>query len=364
MRIGIGIGQAAIGRLDSLDKLVADTKRADAEGFATAWFVNIFGMDAMTVAALCGAVTTRIELGTSVVPVYSRNPLFMAQQALTTQTATTGRFALGLGLAHQAIVEGMLGLTRDRPLAYMQEYLGALQPLIDGGAAEFAGDRFRVKGAIAFENRTACPIMLAALGPRMLRLAGRETAGTIIWAAGLKALRDYVVPRISDAASDLDRPAPRIVAGLAIAIVSDVSEARAIAIPRPLPAVMSVSAKMRLRRSPWSASGASTRSASLATSTDSLVRLDSSTRSATASTSRKSATTRSPGSSSTTSPGTTSTAGTSTLVPPRIIVAVGVASDRNAPMARFAQLAGAFDNCHRDDHDQDGERSSSSPMTA
>jgi F420-dependent oxidoreductase-like protein len=191
--------------------------------------VNIFGMDAMTVAALCGSVTTRIELGTSVVPVYSRHPLFMAQQALTTQAATNGRLVLGLGLAHQAIVEGMLGLTRDRPLAYMQEYLGVIQPLIASGTVEFAGDLFRVKGAIAFENRTPCPIMLAALGPRMLRLAGRETDGTIVWAAGLKALRDYVVPRITGAASDVDRPAPRIVAGLAIAVVSNVSEARAAA---------------------------------------------------------------------------------------------------------------------------------------
>jgi F420-dependent oxidoreductase-like protein len=153
----------------------------------------------------------------------------MAQQALTTQAATNGRFVLGLGLSHPAVVEGMLGLTRDRPLAYMQEYLGVLQPLIASGAVEFAGERFRVNGAIAFENRTACPIMLAALGPRMLELAGRETAGTIVWAAGLKALRDYVVPRINEAASNLGRPGPRIVAGLAIAVVSDVSEARAAA---------------------------------------------------------------------------------------------------------------------------------------
>jgi F420-dependent oxidoreductase-like protein len=229
MRIGIGIGQTAIGRPDSLDKLVADTKQADAEGFATAWFVNIFGLDAMTVAALCGPVTTRIELGTSVVPVYSRHPLFMAQQALTTQAATNGRFVLGLGLAHQAIVEGMLGLSRDRPLAYMQEYLHVIQPLIGGGAVEFVGDRFRVKGALAFDNRTTCPIMLAALGPRMLELAGRETSGTITWAAGLIALRDYVVPRINEAATNLGRPAPRIVAGLAIAVVSDASEGRAAA---------------------------------------------------------------------------------------------------------------------------------------
>ena len=230
MRIGIGIGNGqAIGRPEGLEQLIDEAKRADADGFASGWLVNIRALDAMTAAAVCGQVTSRLELGTAVVPVYSRHPFFMAQQALSTQAAAGGRFVLGLGLSHTNVVEGMLGLSRQRAFAFMKDYLGVLRPLIDSGKVEFQGRAFRVSGELGFPGLAPCPILLAALGPNMLQLAGRETAGTITWAAGLKTLSEYVVPRINQAAHAAGRPAPRIVAGLAVAVVSDVQQARAAA---------------------------------------------------------------------------------------------------------------------------------------
>jgi F420-dependent oxidoreductase-like protein len=227
MRIGIGIGNGqVIGKPESLEALVEEARKAEADGFATGWFVNVRALDAMTAAAVCGRVTSRIELGTSVVAVYSRHPLFMAQQALTTQAAAGGRFVLGIGLSHAPVVEGMLGLSREQPYTYMKEYMAVLGPLINQGKVEFRGSHLQVTSDVAFSGMTPCPVMLAALGPKMLQLAGSQTDGTITWSTGPKTLRDYIVPHLNEAASSAGRPAPRIVAGLPIAVVSDVKQAR------------------------------------------------------------------------------------------------------------------------------------------
>lgn len=74
--------------------------------------------------------TGRIELGTSVIPTYPRRPYVLAQQALTVQAATRGRFALGIGPSHQPVVENMWGLSCDRPARHVREYLSVLRPLI------------------------------------------------------------------------------------------------------------------------------------------------------------------------------------------------------------------------------------------
>src|SRR6185437_15968408 len=100
MRIGIGIGDIA-GAPAGVDDLVAQARRAEADGFASGWFANIFGMDAIMAAAVCGRETSRIELGTAVVPTYPRHPVAMAQQALSAAAISRGRFTLGVGLSHQ-----------------------------------------------------------------------------------------------------------------------------------------------------------------------------------------------------------------------------------------------------------------------
>ena len=228
MRIGIGIGEIS-GAGGALDTMIAEVQRAEQDGFASAWFANIFGVDAITFAALCGRVTQRIELGTAVVPTFPRHPVAMAQQALTAQAAAGGRFTLGIGLSHQVVIETMLGLSFARPFSHMQEYMAVLAPLIRDGSANFEGGEFRVHASVSVPGARPCPILLAALAPRMLALAGRVGDGTITWMTGPKTLREYTVPRITEAASTAGRPAPRIVAGMPVAVTEDAAGARAAA---------------------------------------------------------------------------------------------------------------------------------------
>jgi 5,10-methylenetetrahydromethanopterin reductase len=225
MRIGIGIGDIA-GVPADVDGLVAQAKQAEADGFASGWFANIFGMDAMMAAAICGRETQRIELGTAVVPTYPRHPVAMAQAALSAQAIARGRFTLGIGLSHQIVIEGMLGLSFAKPFTHMREYLTVLAPLIRTGRVEHAGSEYRVAASIAVPGATPCPILLAALAPRMLSLAGSEGDGTITWMTGPQTIREHTAPRIREAAQKAGRPAPRIVVGLPVAVTGHVDAAR------------------------------------------------------------------------------------------------------------------------------------------
>jgi len=225
MRIGIGVGDIS-GQPATIDDLVQQAKRAEADGFASGWLANIFGVDAIMAAALLARETTLLELGTAVVPTFPRHPMAMAQQALTAQAIARGRFSLGIGLSHQIVIELMLGLSWAKPYTHMKEYLEVLAPLVRTGKVEYAGSEYRVNVGVAVPGGTACPILVAALAPKMLALAGRLADGTITWMTGEKTLRDHVVPRITEAASAAGRPAPRVVVGLPIAITREKESAR------------------------------------------------------------------------------------------------------------------------------------------
>ncbi len=199
---------------------------AEEDGFDSIWYGQVFGPDVVTVAALAGQRTTRIEIGTSVVPTYPRHPVIMAQQALTAQAATNGRFTLGIGLSHRPVVEGMLGLSYDRPAAHMREYLSVLQPLLKEGRCSFEGEFFRVRASAQVPGTPPPSVLIAALAPVMLRLAGEMADGTVTWMAGPKTLETHIVPRIGAAAQAAGRPRPRVVAGLPVAVTDDVAAAR------------------------------------------------------------------------------------------------------------------------------------------
>ena len=226
MRIGIGIGDIANAG-GGIDGLIAQARRAEADGFASGWLANIFGTDAIMGAAFCAHATTRLELGTAVVPTYPRHPHAMAQQALTAQAAAGGRFTLGIGLSHQMVIESMFGCSFAKPYTHMKEYLAVLAPLVRTGSVAFAGEEFRVNASVSVPGSTPCPILVAALAPRMLALAGREADGTITWMTGPKTIREHTAPRICEAAAKAGRPAPRIVVGLPVAVTRDVAAARA-----------------------------------------------------------------------------------------------------------------------------------------
>jgi 5,10-methylenetetrahydromethanopterin reductase len=224
MRIG-SFAQAASG--GTLDQLVAEAVRAEADGLASFWVPQIFELDALTAIALMGRETSTIEIGTAVIPTYPRHPWVMAQQALTTNVAVGGRLALGIGLSHQVVVEGMWGLSFDQPLAHMRDYLGVLNPLLSGEGVNLSGERFTARGGLAVHGSTRPQLLIAALGPKMLELAGRETDGTITWCVGPETLAGYTIPTMTAAAEAAGRPTARTVAALPVCVTNDPDSARA-----------------------------------------------------------------------------------------------------------------------------------------
>jgi F420-dependent oxidoreductase-like protein len=221
LKLGIFFGGA-----QDVEGQVQAVVDAEKDGFDGIWFGQVFGPDAMTVLAIAGGRTTRIELGTSVIPTYTRHPHIMAQQALTTQAASKGRFNLGIGLSHASVVEGMWGLSYERPATHMKEYLSVLLPLVREGRVSFSGELFRVSASIMIRDATPMPVLIAALAPRMLRMAGEMTDGTITWMAGPKTLESHIVPRIMEAAGASRKQRPRVVVGLPMVVTDNADEAR------------------------------------------------------------------------------------------------------------------------------------------
>ena len=198
----IGILAAETGGDQALARLADQLRRAADDGFASAWMSNIFGLDALTALAVAGSQVPGIELGTAVVPVYPRHPAVLAQQALTAALAAgPGRLTLGIGLSHKIVIEDMYGYSFDRPARYMREYLSVLLPLLDGTAVSVDGSTLSAHIGLSVPRTGRVPVLLAAMAPRMLNLAGEQTGGTVLWMTGPATVRDYVVPAISAAAS-------------------------------------------------------------------------------------------------------------------------------------------------------------------
>ncbi len=224
MRIGLMLGDI-IGP-STVQEQVQQAVDAENDGFDTAWFGQLFGIDALTIAALAGAATSRIEIGTGVIPTFPRHPYVMAQQALTVQGAANNRFVLGVGLSHEIVIEAMYGLSYAHPARHMREYLSVLLPLIREGRAGFQGELYRTNANLRVPGAAPMPVLLAALAPKMLRLAGEIADGTMLWMSGLKTIETHALPKISAAASEAGRPAPRIAAGLPVCVTDDVAAGR------------------------------------------------------------------------------------------------------------------------------------------
>jgi 5,10-methylenetetrahydromethanopterin reductase len=211
---------------EPLATLLSHVAHAERAGFATVWLPNIFGYDALTVLALAGHHTTLIELGAAVVPTYPRHPAALAQQALTVQAATSNRLVLGIGPSHQVMIEDMMGLSYAKPIPHMRDYLRALTALLSGQPTHFTGDHYQIDMQLTVPEATPPPVLIAALRPRMLQLAGQLAGGTITFAAGLRYLQDVAIPLITRAAREAGRPIPRIVASLPVAVTRKPAVAR------------------------------------------------------------------------------------------------------------------------------------------
>lgn len=224
MRIGIYRGDAASG---PIDKVVGAARDAADAGYASFWLPQTMGMDAMTALAVVGREVPGIDLGIAVVPTFPRHPIVMAQQALTTQAIAGGRLTLGIGLSHQPIIEQSYGYSFEKPVRHMREYLDALLPLVREHSVSFAGETVTARIGLDVRGSSPVRVVLAALGPRMLELAGGRADGTVTWMTGPATLTDHVVPTIRAAAAAAGRPAPMIGAGFPVCVTDDVDAARA-----------------------------------------------------------------------------------------------------------------------------------------
>src|SRR5262249_11145063 len=159
-----------------VERMLAAAERAEREGFASIWVPQIPNdFDAMTAISLMGRATNRIEIGTAVQPIQTRHPVAMAQQALSTQAVCEGRFTLGLGPSHHWIVEDMLGLAYDQPAKLVRDYVEVMNVALAGpGPVDVENDSFRIHNPLDVTDVAPTPILLAALGPVMLRIAGEH----------------------------------------------------------------------------------------------------------------------------------------------------------------------------------------------
>lgn len=225
MRIGIN-GSGLLARPD-IPTITGDIVAMEAKGFDSYWLAQTGLVDALTALAVAGEGTSKITLGTAVIPTWPRHPQALAAQALTTQAATGGRTVLGIGLGHEVAVEGSWRMKWEKPIRHMLDYLDILQPLLEEGNADHTGDVWSFLGEYARPTTEAPSVMLAALGDQMLKIAGKRTDGTILWCVGPKTLEQQIVPKINEAAASADRPTPSVVCSLPVWVTDDAEAARA-----------------------------------------------------------------------------------------------------------------------------------------
>jgi F420-dependent oxidoreductase-like protein len=224
MRIGLTGGGATV------DRMVEQAKQAEGDGFTSLWYASAVAGDPLIAMAIAGHGTTTIELGTSVLQTYTCHPTLQASRAAAT-VAAMGRpgLTLGIGPSHQPVIEMMHGLDFGHPGRHTDEYVQIIAALLRGEQVSFRGEDFRVNAPAPALPHGEIPVLVAALGPRLLRVAGQHTAGTILWMGNARAVESHVAPLLNAAASAAGRPAPRIVAGLPVAVHDDVPEARGVA---------------------------------------------------------------------------------------------------------------------------------------
>jgi F420-dependent oxidoreductase-like protein len=227
MRISINIGGDVTATPTPPSAVAEQAVAAEAAGFPAAWTTHFMrGTDSLPLIAVAGARTSTIDLGIGIVPTYPRHPYAMAQEAATVQSLIGGRLTLGIGVSHKPIMEGMFGFDFTAPAAHMREYLQVLGPLLRDGQVSHQGERYQVEAGFNIVGFSPVPIVVGALGPAMLRVAGELADGTVTWLAGTKGIAEHIVPTLAKAAADAGRPSPRVIVGLPAVICEDLGRAR------------------------------------------------------------------------------------------------------------------------------------------
>jgi F420-dependent oxidoreductase-like protein len=215
------IGLFTVAGTAPLEDLIAQVRVARDTGLDSVFFGHTASWDALMTAAVAGREVPGIEVGTAIVPTYPRHPLALASQALTAQAMTGGRFTLGIGPSHPQVIEGSHGIAYERPARHVREYLSALRPLLRGEDVDYHGETLTAVGALDAPGATPPPVIVSALGPAMLRVAGELADGTVTTWVGADTIADHIVPSITKAAEAAGRPAPRVLAGVIVALTDD-----------------------------------------------------------------------------------------------------------------------------------------------
>ena len=189
MRIAMGAGSEVLGTPVRPQDVVGDVVAAEAEGFGSAWTVHFSrGVDALSVLAVAGTRTSRIDLGVGIVPTYPRHPLALAQQAATAQAFCGGRLTLGVGVSHRPVIEDLHGLAYQQPAAHMRDYLSVLVPLLREGSVRYRGRFYQVDGGFTVPGTSPVTVLVGALSPLMVQAAGELADGVVTWLAGPRTL--------------------------------------------------------------------------------------------------------------------------------------------------------------------------------
>ncbi|MBW0019595.1 MAG: TIGR03564 family F420-dependent LLM class oxidoreductase [Mycobacterium sp.] len=215
-----------------VDGCIHDLTQARDDGFERVWLTQMpFDFDLLTVLAVAVREVSDIKVASGVVPIQNQHPMLMAQRALTLNLIAGGRFTLGVGVTHRAVTEGMWGISWDRSARRLSEYLDGLLPLLAGEPVNATGEMLTTRGALQISGAPTPDVYVAALGPQMLRLAGRRTAGTVTWMTGPKALEEHTGPTLRDAAAEAGRPegSVSVAAALPVAVTDDVTAVRKVA---------------------------------------------------------------------------------------------------------------------------------------
>ncbi|OBJ42793.1 LLM class F420-dependent oxidoreductase [Mycolicibacterium mucogenicum] len=224
----ISIFGSLSGLKSPVDDTVAYLAQLRDEGFRRAWFAQMpYEPDLLTALTVGLREVDGIEVGTGVLPIQNQLPMLLAQRALTISQMAGGRLLLGLGMTHQAVTEGMWGIPWDKPVRRLNEYLDGLLPLLNGEKADATGETVTTRGALIIPGAPTPPVYIAALGPKLLQIAGRRSSGTVTWMTGPKTLAGHVGPTLRQAAADAGRAdAVRVVAAIPVAVTDDVDGAR------------------------------------------------------------------------------------------------------------------------------------------
>jgi 5,10-methylenetetrahydromethanopterin reductase len=229
-RFGLRWGLAGGTTLASIQEARNAARFAEKAKFDSFWISHAMGVDSITALACLGGDFPGLgEVGTSVVPLYGRHPVGLAQLARTAQNALGGRFTLGIGAASKRHAEDVLGLSWDKPYSYTREFIEGLEPLLAGEPANADGDQITAHATLGIDAQPT-PILLAALGPRMLRFAGARLQGTTLGQCGPRTISSYILPNLRAGAESANRSGDlRVMALVRICVTDDFAGAKALA---------------------------------------------------------------------------------------------------------------------------------------